>query len=109
MRIGFDAKRAFSNYTGLGNYSRDTIRVLTTFFSETKYFLYTPKKTLNPRLNFIKSQNFPIEVEIVDDGEEILDTGGGILNMINRSNDNDFLVFEQKALLKLDKTLFKSE
>ena len=56
MRIGFDAKRAFSNYTGLGNYSRDTIRVLTTFFSENKYFLFTPKKTLNPRLNFIKSQ-----------------------------------------------------
>jgi len=48
MRIGFDAKRAFSNYTGLGNYSRDTIRVLTTFFSENKYFLFTPKKTLNP-------------------------------------------------------------
>ena len=39
MRIGFDAKRAFSNYTGLGNYSRDTIRVLSTFFSENKYFL----------------------------------------------------------------------
>ena len=56
MRIGFDAKRAFSNYTGLGNYSRGTIRVLSTFFSENKYFLFIPKKTLNPRLNFIKSQ-----------------------------------------------------
>jgi len=48
--------------------------------------------------NFIKSQNFPIEVEIVDDGEEILDTGGGILNMINRSNDNDFLVFNPDTI-----------
>ena len=28
MRIGFDAKRAFLNNTGLGNYSRDAIRIL---------------------------------------------------------------------------------
>jgi len=48
--------------------------------------------------NFIKSQNFPIEIEIVDDGEEILDTGGGTLNMINRSNDNDFLVFNPDTI-----------
>ena len=48
--------------------------------------------------NFIKSQNFPIEIEIVDDGEEILDTGGGILNMINRSNDDDFLVFNPDTI-----------
>ena len=57
MRIGFDAKRAFSNYTGLGNYSRDTIRVLSTFFSENKYFLFTPKKTSNPRLAFLKNHD----------------------------------------------------
>ena len=48
--------------------------------------------------NFIKSQNFPIEIEIVDDGVEILDTGGGILNMINRSNDDDFLVFNPDTI-----------
>ncbi len=48
--------------------------------------------------NFIKSQNFPVEIKIVDDGEEILDTGGGILNMINRSNDNDFFVFNPDTI-----------
>ena len=57
MRIGFDAKRAFSNYTGLGNYSRDTIRVLSTFFLENKYFLFTPKKTSNPRLGFLENHD----------------------------------------------------
>lgn len=57
MRIGFDAKRAFSNYTGLGNYSRDTIRVLSTFFSENKYFLFTPEKTSNPRLEFLENHD----------------------------------------------------
>jgi hypothetical protein len=38
MKIGFDAKRTFLNNTGLGNYSRDTIRVLSHFFPENKFF-----------------------------------------------------------------------
>ena len=55
MRIGFDAKRAFSNFTGLGNYSRDTIRVLYEYFPENQYFLFSPKVTYNPRLEFINN------------------------------------------------------
>ena len=47
MRIGFDAKRAFYNYTGLGNYSRDTIRILSQYYPNNDYFLYTPKSILN--------------------------------------------------------------
>lgn len=43
MKIGFDAKRAFNNHRGLGNYSRDTIRILSTQFTDNQYFLYTPK------------------------------------------------------------------
>ena len=57
MRIGFDAKRAFSNTTGLGNYSRDTIRVLSYYFSDNKYFLYTPEDNQNPRMNFITDRD----------------------------------------------------
>ena len=53
MRIGFDAKRAFLNNTGLGNYSRDTIRVLANFYTDNKYFLYTPKEKENSRLSFL--------------------------------------------------------
>jgi glycosyltransferase involved in cell wall biosynthesis len=53
MRIGFDAKRAFLNNTGLGNYSRDTIRVLSHFYADNKYFLYTPKEKENGRLSFL--------------------------------------------------------
>jgi glycosyltransferase involved in cell wall biosynthesis len=54
MRIGFDAKRAFLNNTGLGNYSRDTIRMLSHYFPDNKYFLYTPKNKENNRLSFLK-------------------------------------------------------
>lgn len=55
MRIGFDAKRAFLNSTGLGNYSRDTIRLLSNYFPDNKYFLYTPKEKENSRLSFLNS------------------------------------------------------
>jgi len=48
--------------------------------------------------NFIKDKNFPIDIQIIDDGKNILDTGGGILNMINNSSENDFLVFNPDTL-----------
>ena len=31
---------------------------------------------------FVEKKNFKTEIEIISDGEKILDTGGGILNMI---------------------------
>ena len=43
MKIGFDAKRAFYNNTGLGNYSRTVIRQLSSIFPEHQYFLFTPR------------------------------------------------------------------
>ncbi|HRP89906.1 MAG TPA: glycosyltransferase family 1 protein [Edaphocola sp.] len=42
MNIGFDAKRAFFNKTGLGNYSRSLITALHSFFPENTYQLFTP-------------------------------------------------------------------
>jgi len=48
--------------------------------------------------NFIKSKNFPINIEIIEDGKEILNTGGGILNMINHYQDNDYLIFNPDTL-----------
>lgn len=42
MQIGFDAKRLYNNFTGLGNYSRTLVNNLSNFFPEDKYYLYTP-------------------------------------------------------------------
>lgn len=42
MRIGFDAKRAFLNRTGLGNYSRSTISQLHKYYPGIETILYTP-------------------------------------------------------------------
>ncbi len=43
MRIGFDAKRAFHNQSGLGNYSRNLLKALSDHFGEHRYILYTPQ------------------------------------------------------------------
>lgn len=45
MNIGFDAKRAYSNGTGLGHYSRTLISSLAQYYSEHDYFLFAPKIT----------------------------------------------------------------
>lgn len=50
LRIGFDAKRAVRNNTGLGNYSRLIIDSLARRFPENRYLLYAPDNRPNPRL-----------------------------------------------------------
>ncbi len=45
MRIGFDAKRAFFNHSGLGNYSRTLISQLCSLFPENDYVLFSPKES----------------------------------------------------------------
>ncbi|MCE7066470.1 glycosyltransferase family 1 protein [Dyadobacter sp. CY326] len=47
MRIGFDAKRAFANKTGLGNYSRFVLNALQTHEKDHAYLAYTPKNRAN--------------------------------------------------------------
>lgn len=42
MKIAFDAKRAFLNRSGLGNYSRSIINLLSRYYPEEEYFLFTP-------------------------------------------------------------------
>ena len=40
---------------------------------------------------FISIKRFDLDIKIIDDGKKILNTGGGILNMMNSSNESDFL------------------
>jgi glycosyltransferase involved in cell wall biosynthesis len=43
MIVGFDAKRVFHNATGLGNYSRDVLRILHRLRPGNAYLAYTPR------------------------------------------------------------------
>ena len=51
---------------------------------------------------FLKKKDFIIDIQIINDGKIILDTGGGILNMINNSEENDFLVLNPDTLWDIE-------
>jgi len=40
---------------------------------------------------FINQKKFNLDIKIINDGKKILNTGGGMLNMINSSNESDFI------------------
>jgi glycosyltransferase involved in cell wall biosynthesis len=43
LNIGFEAKRLYTNRTGLGNYGRSLVTALARFFPENNYHLFTPR------------------------------------------------------------------
>ena len=47
---------------------------------------------------FLHNKNFNLDIKIIEDGKHILDTGGGIQNMIKNSNENDFLIFNSDTV-----------
>ena len=47
---------------------------------------------------FINNKNFNCKIDIIDDGESILDTGGGILNLIKKSANDNFFVFNPDTI-----------
>ena len=67
---------------------------------------------------FLKSKNFNIDIKIIEDGEDILDTGGGIQNMIKDSHEKDFIIFNPDTIwsndykddiLKMEKMYFSEK
>ena len=51
---------------------------------------------------FIEEKNFDVKIKIIEDGNEILDTGGGIFNMINSLNEENFMVFNPDTVWSID-------
>lgn len=67
---------------------------------------------------FFKNKNFNLDIKIIEDGEHILDTGGGIQNMIKDTNEKDFLIFNpdtiwsndyKEEILKMEKIYFSEK
>lgn len=48
--IGYEAKRVYHNTTGLGNYSRDLIQILSDYYPNNQYVLFNPKPKKVDRL-----------------------------------------------------------
>ena len=47
---------------------------------------------------FVNQMNTNIDIELIEDGNEILDTGGGIFNMIKDSTEENFLIFNPDTI-----------
>src|SRR6056300_276677 len=47
---------------------------------------------------FIEENNFKIEIKVIEDGNSILNTGGGVLNLISKINEDNFLVFNPDTI-----------
>ena len=47
---------------------------------------------------FVNKINTKMKIELINDGNEILDTGGGILNMVRNTSEKDFLVFNPDTI-----------
>jgi len=52
--------------------------------------------------DFFSNQKFKTKIEIIEDGKKILDTGGGIYNLIKESDDEDFLVLNPDTIWSLN-------
>ncbi len=88
MKIGFDAKRAFFNVSGLGNYSRNLLRALKSYFPDNEYILYTPSKKTS--LFDYKNQGF------------IVHEPGGLLDKTFKSYWRSFSLAKQAGSDRLD-------
>ena len=47
---------------------------------------------------FVKNNNYNVKIQVIEDGDDILDTGGGVLNLISKSDEQDFLIFNPDTL-----------
>jgi len=52
--------------------------------------------------SFVEIKKFDLDITIINDGKKILNTGGGILNMMNSSNDSDFLILNPDTVWNQD-------
>ena len=50
--------------------------------------------------NFIDNKKFKSKISIIEDGKSILDTGGGIKNMLNHTKEDDVLIFNPDTIWK---------
>ena len=56
----------------------------------------------NQIIEFIKDKKFPIDIQVIQDGQKILDTGGGILSMIENSQEKNFIIFNPDTIWNKD-------
>jgi glycosyltransferase involved in cell wall biosynthesis len=62
LTIGFDGKRATQNFTGLGNYSRYIVSILSEYFPNNKYKVYSPQELNKQTLAGVWNNSFSVSL-----------------------------------------------
>ena len=52
----------------------------------------------NKIFNYVNKNNFDIPIKVIEDGKLILGTGGGIKNILSKTNDQNFIVFNPDTI-----------
>ncbi|REC63658.1 glycosyltransferase family 1 protein [Chryseobacterium pennae] len=80
MKIAFDAKRFFHNTSGLGNYSRDLVRILSQYEPDNEYLLLNKNKSERgkdilgrPNVKFVETSkgNFSRQLKMGKDAQKL--------------------------------------
>lgn len=107
MKIGFDAKRAYHNQTGLGHYSRTLINSLSNDFPEHDYFLFNPKAS--NVFHFSKENIYEILPEkLIHKSFSSLWRTKGVLKDLKKLNIEIYHGLSHEIPLGISKTKIKS-
>jgi len=108
MIIGYDAKRAFCNRRGLGNYSRDVIRLMSQFYNDNQYLLFTPRISEGLFAPDTSSTQTILPHRFLDKKIPALWRSSGICNDIKDQHLDIFHGLSQELPAGIDKTGAKS-
>jgi glycosyltransferase involved in cell wall biosynthesis len=107
MIIGFDAKRLFKNFTGLGNYSRTLVQGLKEFYPENKYHLFTPSVSVNNETQYFINDN-KFNIVTPHNGIKALWRSAGCTKEINDLNIDIYHGLSHELPIGIKKTSAKS-
>jgi glycosyltransferase involved in cell wall biosynthesis len=107
MVIGFDAKRLFNNFTGLGNYSRTLVKNLQKYFPDNEYHLFTPGFQINSETEYFLD-NSKFKVHSYEKPFKALWRSKGIISALKKNKIQIYHGLSNELPFGLSKTGIKS-
>jgi len=108
MKIGYDAKRIFHNSTGLGNFSRDLVKIMSAYYPENQYFLFNPKEPKINRLEIKSNMRVIMPQGFIDKKLPSLWRSKTILKDIKKNKLDIFHGLSGEIPIGIEKTKTKS-
>lgn len=107
MHIGFDAKRLYCNFSGLGNYSRAMLKNLQEFYPKNEYHLYTTKVKKHLETDFF-IDNIAFHTHISESTFKAYWRSYGIINNLKKDKIDIFHGLSHEIPFNIQKSGIKS-